>query len=66
MNVLGGTGADEMGQPGGIPNPRVRTHIGPAQEPTQRENHGAEEGIRTPDNHLGKVGLYRTELLPQG
>src|SRR5262249_22467264 len=25
---------------------------------------GAEDGIRTRDNHLGKVGLYRAELLP--
>ena len=25
---------------------------------------GAEEGIRTPDPHLGKVMLYRAELLP--
>src|SRR5439155_24855767 len=26
---------------------------------------GAEEGIRTPDPHLGKVMLYRAELLPR-
>ncbi len=25
---------------------------------------GAEDGIRTRGNHLGKVGLYQTELLP--
>src|SRR5262245_23866847 len=38
--------------------------IGAGGEPAPAQD-GAEDGIRTRDNHLGKVGLYRAELLPR-
>ena len=69
LAALGGHGHLPDETPRGRPSrtPGRPAHAGARRNPEPRpapRQDGAEDGIRTRDIHLGKVALYRAELLP--